>query len=141
MNVYAQGVGSVIGTIAPGPFGNLNFSDIASWGVGLFFFFIGMVSFGMLLIGALNWISSGGEEKKLGEARNRITSAVIGLAIAVAVLIGWFFVVGPILGIFKNGQINIPTVQSVCKRDGASATSAAQCCSGLFNAVSQKCGP
>ena len=141
MNVYAQGVGSVIGTIAPGPFGNLNFSDVASWGVAIFFFFIAMVSLLMLLLGALNWISSGGEEKKLGEARNRITSAVIGLAVAVAVLIGWFFVVGPILGVFKNGLIIIPTVQSTCKPAGASAASVAECCTNRFDPGSSTCQP
>lgn len=95
----------------------------------------------MLLLGALNWIASGGEEKKLGEARNRITSSVIGLVIAIAVLIGWFFVVGPILGVFKNGLIIIPTVQSVCKPDGATAASAAECCTSQFNAGSGTCGP
>ncbi len=67
MNVYAQGVGDVIGTINPGPFGELNFSGILSWGVSLFFFGMGMIALIMLLQGALNWVTSGGEEKKLGE--------------------------------------------------------------------------
>ncbi len=143
MNVYAQGtgVGSVIGTIAPGPFGNLNFSGIVSWGVAIFFFFIAMICFVMLLLGALNWITSGGEEKKLGEARNRMTAAVIGLVVAIGVLIGWFFVVGPILGVFKDGLIVIPTIQSTCKPDGATAASAAECCTNHINAGSGKCGP
>ncbi len=37
-----------------------------------------------LLIGGINWLSSGGEKQKLTEARDRITHAFIGLIIVVA---------------------------------------------------------
>jgi hypothetical protein len=133
MNVYAQGVNQVIGTIAPGPFGELNFSGILSWGVSLFFFGIGMIAFIMLLQGALNWVTSGGEEKKLGEARKRITSAAIGLIMAICIFVLWTFIVGPILGIYKNGLINIPTINSMCKSSGVAATNANECCSHVLN--------
>lgn len=39
-----------------------------------------------LLIGGINWISSGGDKGKLETARNRITNAFLGLIIVVA---GW----------------------------------------------------
>jgi hypothetical protein len=128
MNVYAQGVNQVIGTIAPGPFGELNFSGILSWGVQLFFFGVGMIAFVMLLQGALNWVTSGGEEKKLADARKRITAAAIGLIMSILIFVIWTFVVGPILGIYKNGLINIPTINSMCKGTGAPATNISECC-------------
>jgi hypothetical protein len=128
MNVYAQGVNQVIGTIAPGPFGELNFSGILSWGVQLFFFGMGMIAFIMLLQGALNWVTSGGEEKKLGEARKRITSAAIGLIMAICIFVLWTFIVGPILGIYKNGLINIPTIQNMCKPSGVVVGNINECC-------------
>lgn len=138
MKVYAQGVNQVMGTIAPGPFGELNFSGILSWGVQLFFFGVGMITFVMLLQGALSWVTSGGEEKKLGEARKRITSAAIGLIMSILIFVIWTFIVGPILGIYKNGLIIIPTVNSMCKSSGVAATNANECCSNaLIGAVCQ----
>ncbi len=128
MNVYAAGIEDVIGTIAPGPFGELNFSGILSWGVQLFFFGIGMFALIMLLLGAFNWVTSGGEEKKLADARKRITAAAIGLIMSILIFVIWTFVVGPILGIYKNGLINIPTINSMCKGPGTPATSPSECC-------------
>ena len=128
MNVYAQGVSQVMGTIAPGPFGELNFSGILSWGVQLFFFGVGMIAFVMLLQGALNWVTSGGEEKKLADARKRITAAAIGLIMSILIFVIWTFIVGTILGIYKNGLINIPTINSMCKGTGAPATNISECC-------------
>ena len=128
MNVYAQGVSQVMGTIAPGPFGELNFSGILSWGVQLFFFGVGMIAFVMLLQGALNWVTSGAEEKKLADARKRITAAAIGLIMSILIFVIWTFIVGPILGIYKNGLINIPTINSMCKGTGAPATNISECC-------------
>jgi len=133
MNVYAAGIEDVMGTIAPGPFGELNFSGILSWGVSLFFFGVGMIAFVMLLQGALNWVTSGGEEKKLAEARKRITAAAIGLIMSILIFVIWTFIVGPILGIYKNGLIVIPTINSMCKSSGVAATNASECCSGTLN--------
>lgn len=127
-----MGVSSVMGTIAPGPFGNLSFSGVASWAASLFFFLIGMAAFVYLLQGAFSWVTSGGEEKKLGEARKRITSAAIGLIMAIVLFAGWNFIVGPILGIFKNGLIVVPTIQDACLPSNAPATNANECCSRLL---------
>ncbi len=40
----------------------------------------------MLLLGGFEWVASGGDEKKLTTARGKITSAVIGLVVMVAVM-------------------------------------------------------
>ncbi len=141
MTVYAQGVSDVIGTVAPGPFGMLNFSDVLAWGIQLFFVGAGLIALVALFQGAFAWISSGGEEKKLGEARNRMTSAIIGLVIAVVALAGWYFVVGPVLGIYKDGLINLPTIHSTCKSNGDTATAASECCSGNFDPGTHTCIP
>jgi hypothetical protein len=141
MNIYAAGIEDVIGTIAPGPFGELNFSDILSWGVQLFFFGIGMFALIMLLLGAFNWVTSGGEEKKLADARKRITASAIGLVMSILIFVIWTFVVGPILGIYKNGLINIPTINSMCKSNGVAATNNAECCSGNIDVATGLCAP
>ncbi|MBI4059097.1 hypothetical protein HY404_02530 [Candidatus Microgenomates bacterium] len=36
-----------------------------------------------LLVGGIQWLSSGGDKNKLGEARSKLTSAIIGLAVVV----------------------------------------------------------
>lgn len=57
-------------------------------GVVIFFF--------MLLIGAIQWISSGGDKGAVEAARGRITNAIIGLVVllslfAITQLLGFFF--------------------------------------------------
>jgi hypothetical protein len=132
--VYAAGVGDVIGTINPGPMGNLTFTGVVSWAVSLIFFVAGMFALVQLVLGGLDWVGSGGEEKKLESARKRIMAAAIGIIMTIVVFAGWYFVVGPILGIFKNGLIQLPTVNSICVGPGNTAATAADCCSGRINA-------
>ena len=50
------------------------------------------------LLGAFEWITSGGDKAKTEEARNRITSAIIGL-IVLAATIALFSLVADFLGI------------------------------------------
>lgn len=60
----------------------------------------------MLIWGAINWILSAGDKEKVGNARNRIISALVGLAIlALAFLIA--NVVGRIVGI-NVFDLNLP---------------------------------
>jgi hypothetical protein len=131
--IYAVGVNDVVGTINPGPMGNLNFSGVFSWAVSLFFFGAGMFALFQLFLGAFEWISSGGEEKKLGDSRKKIMSATIGLVMCIVIFVLWNFVVGPILGIFKNGQLQLPTVNSMCVGKGNTAAAASDCCSGILD--------
>lgn len=53
--------------------------------VGLVFVVGSLLFFFMLLIGAVQWIASGGEKAALEEARNKIVNAVIGFVILVSV--------------------------------------------------------
>ena len=52
----------------------------------LMFFIAGLYALVLLLLGGFEWVSSGGEEKKLGSARGKILNAIIGLVVMVAVL-------------------------------------------------------
>ena len=44
----------------------------------------GLALFVFIVMGGINWITAGGDEKKIEDARNRITNGIIGMAILVA---------------------------------------------------------
>lgn len=54
--------------------------------IRIIFFIAGLMALFMLLLGAFEWVASGGDEKKLQSARTRIISAVVGLVVMVAVM-------------------------------------------------------
>jgi len=60
--------------------------DLIGNAIRLIFFVAGLYALILLLLGAFEWISSGGDEKKLESARNKIMNAIIGLVVMVAVL-------------------------------------------------------
>ncbi|HOA11765.1 MAG TPA: hypothetical protein PLJ02_00095 [Candidatus Woesebacteria bacterium] len=68
--------------------------------------------FAFLIFGGIQWITAGGDKSKAEEARNRITSAIIGLVIVAASyalinLIVNFLGFGSFNDVFKNvGTIN-----------------------------------
>lgn len=59
-----------------------------------------------LLLGGIQWITSGGEKTQLETARNKITNAIIGLII-VASAYAVFMLVGKFIGI-EPDKITIP---------------------------------
>ena len=61
-----------------------NIAQLLSILVNLAYFVAGLAFFINLIIGGIQWISSGGDPKSLQSARGRITSAFIGLIIVVA---------------------------------------------------------
>ena len=46
--------------------------------------FLGIVVLGLILFSGFQWMTSGGDEKKIGDAKKRLTNAVIGLIIILA---------------------------------------------------------
>lgn len=52
--------------------------------VGLAFVIGTLIFFAMLIMGAISWISSGGDKQKLESARGRISSALVGIIILFA---------------------------------------------------------
>ncbi len=60
--------------------------DLVGNVIRLMFFIAGLYALVLLLLGGFEWVSSGGEEKKLTSARGKIMNAIIGLVVMVAVL-------------------------------------------------------
>ncbi len=84
---------SIFGTIKPPP-GLESFAgdptaaagNLLTVGIKLFFIFAGVAALVYLLRGSFDWITSGGEKEKIAGARQRITNALVGILILVAVL-------------------------------------------------------
>jgi TRAP-type C4-dicarboxylate transport system permease small subunit len=67
-----------------------------------------LLVFGYLVLGGIEWITSGGDKSKTESARNKITAAVIGLIILVSAY-AILTVVLQFLG-FNPDSIEIPTL-------------------------------
>jgi hypothetical protein len=67
-----------------------------------------LAAFIFLVLGGIQWITAGGDKGKIEEARNRITNAIIGLAIVAA---SWaiFLLVDNFFGIGITGKSNNST--------------------------------
>jgi hypothetical protein len=61
-------------------------ADILTFIIRIFFVIAGLVALLYLLLGAFSWITSSGEEEAVAKARQKITAAVIGVILIVAVL-------------------------------------------------------
>lgn len=85
------------GVINPGANAS-NLSNIINNVLKIIFMVAALLVLVFLIIGAFQWIVSGGDKEAVGKARQRITAALIGLAILVLafVILG---VVGTIVGI------------------------------------------
>ncbi|HNQ31377.1 MAG TPA: hypothetical protein PKG71_03255 [Candidatus Woesebacteria bacterium] len=60
--------------------------DLIGNALRLIFFIAGLYALVLLLLGGFEWVSSGGDDKKLSSARGKIINAIIGLVVMVAVL-------------------------------------------------------
>ena len=89
---------------------NLTVPGILSGAISLVLIVVAIVFFFILVIGGLKWVTSGGDEKKVGAARAQITNALIGLAIVFA---AWAIMklIGTIFGIDILGGLSIPSFQ------------------------------
>lgn len=66
-----------------------------------------LIVLAMLVWGAFEWITSGGDKEAVGKARNRIINALIGMAV-LAIAFALFKVAGQFLG-FSTTNFVIPT--------------------------------
>jgi hypothetical protein len=89
---------------------SLTIPGIISGAISLLVIAVAVIFFFILVIGGLKWITSGGDEKKVGAARAQITNALIGLAIVFA---AWAIInlIGTIFGVSIFGGMTIPTFQ------------------------------
>ena len=60
--------------------------DLIGNALRLIFFIAGLYALVLLLLGGFEWVSSGGDDKKLSSARGKIINAIIGLVVMVAIL-------------------------------------------------------
>jgi len=115
----AEGDGITIGdtTLAQGFAGNLG--AIISGALGFIMALAALLVFLYLILGGIQWITSGGDKGKTEEARNKITAAVIGLivlaaAYAVLQIMLSFLGIGSITGAFENVQvISAPSAEPI----------------------------
>lgn len=101
---------TMIGIFVPTPVG-IRTSDLGKIISSTFAFLLivaGLLAFAFLIVGGIQWITSGGDKAGLEGARNRIIHAVVGVIVvfsawAITLLIQQF------LGITILGQLSIPT--------------------------------
>src|SRR3989338_10382030 len=60
--------------------------DILTFMIRIFFIIAGLAALLFLLTGALSWVTSGGNKENVDKARDKITNAVVGVIMIVAVL-------------------------------------------------------
>lgn len=84
--------------------------------MGILLIIAAIAAFLFLILGGLQWITSGGDKAGLEAARNKITNAIVGLIIVAA---AWavMFLVGRFLGLENlfQGGLNIPVGYSGTK--------------------------
>ena len=99
---------STIGVAQPAGIKITDIGKLISSLVSVVFIIAGILTFAFLVMGGIEWLTSGGDKTKTEQARNRITAALVGLAIiaaswALMQLISYFFGID----VF-DGNITIP---------------------------------
>ena len=86
----------------------LSVPGIISGAISLILIVVAVVFFFILVLGGLKWVTSGGDEKKVGAARAQITNALIGLAI---VFSAWAItnLLGNIFGFSLTNGFTLPS--------------------------------
>ena len=109
MPVFAEDVTTI--TINDTGYGITDLNLLISSGIKLAIILAAIITFAFLIWGGIEWITSGGDKAKYEAARNRITAALVGLAIVAA---AWaiMVIVGKFLGInILNTGIVIPSAR------------------------------
>lgn len=114
----AQNIPTIIGQITPvGPFAGdplVNLGKLLAMLVQIVLLVATIIAGLYMILGAFDYITSGGDKEKVAKAQNKITNAAIGLILVVCALVIFGVVGGDILGIIKKTdsgwQFNIPTL-------------------------------
>ncbi|MDP4011834.1 MAG: hypothetical protein Q8P72_06445 [Candidatus Roizmanbacteria bacterium] len=134
----AAGVNSVFGSPIkpPGPvFDNpvAGLGKLVVTTVSTFVLFALLAGLVYLLWGAVQWVTSGGEQEKLEKARLQMTHAVLGIILVVAVIGIFTVVTGDILGVIRrdndgNWRFELPTINACVKSTVTCFQSSSVCC-------------
>jgi hypothetical protein len=68
------------------PFANPTLGGVLSFAIRTLFTVAGLAALLFLIMGALSWVTSGGDKEKVDKAQQKIQAAVIGLIVLVAVI-------------------------------------------------------
>lgn len=79
--VYADTQGDIVL-----PFNNPTLGSVLSFAIRTLFTVAGLAALLYLILGALSWVTSGGDKEKVDKAQQKIQAAVIGLIVLVAVV-------------------------------------------------------
>lgn len=111
-----ESINKIFGTINP-PISGLptepqeGINKIVGFGIRAFLIFAALVTLVYLFWGSYDWITSGGDKEKVSKARQKITNALIGLILTVAMLALFNLVAGDILKIIPNWSITLPQLK------------------------------
>lgn len=92
---------------------DIRIGNVISATVGILLLVAAVLAFLYLILGGIQWITSGGDKAGMEAARNKITAAIVGLIIvaaswAVMILVGQFTGIN----IIGGGEIKIPTIET-----------------------------
>lgn len=87
-----------------------NFEEVLTFIIRFFFIIAGLIALLYLLLGALAWITSGGNKESVDKAREKIQNALIGIILIFVVLA----VVGVIENMFFPGDCGLGITRKIC---------------------------
>ncbi len=96
----------------PVNFPKADIGKVVSAVVGILLLISAILAFLYLILGGIQWITSGGDKSALETARNKITSAIVGLIIVAA---AWavMLLIGQFIGFdILKGNVPIPTIEN-----------------------------
>jgi len=110
LSIAAPALAQNIGVAKPDQAKVENIGTLIAAAINIIIVIAGIIVFVMLVWGGISYMTSGGDKTKTEEARNRITYALIGLAIvaaawALTIIINTFFGTGSGL----TGTFTVPT--------------------------------
>lgn len=117
-----QAIDDLFGGITPPAAMNIGGNDpvqglgkFIAFGINMFILIAGLFLIVYLLLGAFDWITSGGDKEKIAKAQNKITNALIGMLLIIVVLTVFVAFAGNSLGIIRPNDsggfdIKIPTL-------------------------------
>ncbi|MBI5369874.1 hypothetical protein HZA85_01635 [Candidatus Uhrbacteria bacterium] len=82
--------------------GNANLIDTISSIIRVALGFLGVIAVVIILLGGFKWMTSGGNDTKVGEAKKLIFAGIIGLVIVLSAYAIANFVIGQIAGVTSN---------------------------------------
>lgn len=91
---------------------DVQIGNVISAVVGVLLIVAAIAAFLFLILGGIQWITSGGDKAGMEAARNRITAAIVGLIIVAA---AWaiMLLIGQFIGFnLLGGTFRIPTIQN-----------------------------